>query len=79
VTNKFERVIGEGGFGIVYHGHLNDTEQVAVKLLSHSSTQGYKQFKAEVLLACFGTNPHSIIFINKPIWPMNYVLSWLIR
>jgi serine/threonine protein kinase len=50
VTNKFERVIGEGGFGIVYHGHLNDTEQVAVKLLSHSSTQGYKQFKAEVEL-----------------------------
>ncbi|EOA29445.1 hypothetical protein CARUB_v100250850mg, partial [Capsella rubella] len=50
VTNNFERVIGEGGFGIVYHGLLNDNEQVAVKVLSRSSTQGYKQFKAEVEL-----------------------------
>lgn len=48
MTNNFERVIGEGGFGVVYHGFFNDTEQVAVKVLSHSSTQGYKQFKAEV-------------------------------
>ncbi|KAL0897390.1 hypothetical protein Bca101_081351 [Brassica carinata] len=50
LTNNFERVLGEGGFGIVYHGSLNDTEQLAVKLLSQSSTQGYKQFKAEVEL-----------------------------
>lgn len=49
LTNNFERVLGEGGFGIVYHGSLNDTEQLAVKLLSQSSTQGYKQFKAEVI------------------------------
>ncbi|WZZ90237.1 hypothetical protein YC2023_118816 [Brassica napus] len=41
-------VVGEGGFGIVYHGTLNDYEQVAVKLLSQSSTRGYRQFKAEV-------------------------------
>uniref|UniRef100_A0A0D3ECU1 Protein kinase domain-containing protein n=1 Tax=Brassica oleracea var. oleracea TaxID=109376 RepID=A0A0D3ECU1_BRAOL len=34
MTNNFQRVVGEGGF--------------AVKLLSQSSTQGYKQFKAEV-------------------------------
>ncbi|KAL9301048.1 putative transferase [Arabidopsis thaliana] len=49
ITNNFERVIGEGGFGIVYHGSLSDTEKVAVKLLSQSPTQGYKQFKEEVL------------------------------
>ncbi|XP_048624042.1 probable LRR receptor-like serine/threonine-protein kinase At5g59680 [Brassica napus] len=48
MTNNFQRVVGEGGFGIVYHGTLNVYEQVAVKLLSQSSTQGYKQFKAEV-------------------------------
>ncbi|CAA7017672.1 unnamed protein product [Microthlaspi erraticum] len=50
MTNNFERAIGEGGFGTVYHGSLNDIEQVAVKVLSHSSTQGYKEFKAEVEL-----------------------------
>ena len=35
--------------GVVYPEFLNGTEQAAVKALSHSSTQGYKQFKAEVL------------------------------
>ncbi|CAH8255335.1 unnamed protein product [Arabidopsis lyrata] len=50
MTNNFQRVLGKGGFGIVYHGFVNGTEQVAVKILSHSSSQGYKQFKAEVEL-----------------------------
>ncbi|XP_020870264.1 probable LRR receptor-like serine/threonine-protein kinase At1g51820 [Arabidopsis lyrata subsp. lyrata] len=50
MTNNFQRILGKGGFGIVYHGFVNGTEQVAVKILSHSSSQGYKQFKAEVEL-----------------------------
>ncbi|KAL9680153.1 hypothetical protein QQ045_018031 [Rhodiola kirilowii] len=49
MTNNFERVIGKGGFGTVYHGCL-DTVQVAVKMLSPSSSQGYKEFQAEAKL-----------------------------
>ncbi|XP_024015450.1 probable LRR receptor-like serine/threonine-protein kinase PAM74 isoform X2 [Eutrema salsugineum] len=50
MTNNFQKILGEGGFGIIYHGHLDDIQQVAVKVLSQSSSQGYKQFKAEVEL-----------------------------
>jgi len=46
ITNNFERVVGKGGFGTVYHGCIGET-QVAVKMLS-ASTQGYQQFQTEV-------------------------------
>ena len=46
MTNNFERVIGQGAFGKVYHGYLNGNE-VAVKMLSPSSLQGQRQFHAE--------------------------------
>uniref|UniRef100_A0A1J3HE57 non-specific serine/threonine protein kinase n=1 Tax=Noccaea caerulescens TaxID=107243 RepID=A0A1J3HE57_NOCCA len=50
MTKNLQRPLGEGGFGIVYHGDINGSEQVAVKLLSETSAQGYKEFKAEVEL-----------------------------
>ncbi|KAJ4833371.1 hypothetical protein Tsubulata_029921, partial [Turnera subulata] len=46
ITNNFEKILGKGGFGIVYYGFLDGT-QVAVKMLSQSSAQGYKEFQAE--------------------------------
>ncbi|PPD74765.1 hypothetical protein GOBAR_DD28317 [Gossypium barbadense] len=49
ITNNFQRVLGKGVFGTVFHGCFNDT-QVAVKMLSESSAQGYKQFHVEVEL-----------------------------
>ncbi|KAJ4911033.1 putative LRR receptor-like serine/threonine-protein kinase [Raphanus sativus] len=63
MTNNFQRVLGKGGFGMVYHGSINGSEQVAVKLLSQSSTQGYKEFKAEVdlLLRVHHTNLVSLV------------------
>ncbi|KAI5336909.1 hypothetical protein L3X38_016178 [Prunus dulcis] len=49
MTNNFERVLGKGGFGTVYHGYMEHT-QVAIKMLSASSVQGFQQFHAEVNL-----------------------------
>ncbi|CAA7018121.1 unnamed protein product [Microthlaspi erraticum] len=64
MTNNFQNVLGRGGFGMVYHGTtLNGSQEVAVKLLSQSSTQGYKEFKAEVdlLLRVHHTNLVSLV------------------
>ncbi|XP_039158979.1 senescence-induced receptor-like serine/threonine-protein kinase [Eucalyptus grandis] len=50
ITRNFGRVIGEGGFGKVYVGALDNGTGVAVKMLSESSKQGYKEFQAEARL-----------------------------
>ncbi|KAG0483556.1 hypothetical protein HPP92_011640 [Vanilla planifolia] len=43
-----ENVIGEGGYGIVYHGVLVDSTQVAVKNLLNNRGQAERNFKVEV-------------------------------
>lgn len=49
-TNGFDRdsVIGEGGYGIVYRGVLDDGSVVAVKNLLNNKGQAEKEFKVEV-------------------------------
>ncbi|KAF7072254.1 hypothetical protein CFC21_077404 [Triticum aestivum] len=47
-TNKFQRSIGKGGFGLVYYGRLEDNTEVAVKMRSESSSHGLDEFLAEV-------------------------------
>ncbi|KAL9228281.1 hypothetical protein vseg_003876 [Gypsophila vaccaria] len=49
-TEKFSsrRVLGEGGFGRVYRGILEDGVEVAVKLLTKDNHNGDREFIAEV-------------------------------
>ncbi|KAK2654582.1 hypothetical protein Ddye_014438 [Dipteronia dyeriana] len=63
ITNNFKTIIGEGGFGKVYLGTLNDECDVAVKVLSPSSRQGYKEFRveAQLLMVVYHMNLVSLI------------------
>uniref|UniRef100_A0A0D9XCV5 Protein kinase domain-containing protein n=1 Tax=Leersia perrieri TaxID=77586 RepID=A0A0D9XCV5_9ORYZ len=47
-TDNFQQLIGEGGFGRVYHGCLEGSTEVAVKMLSGTSSTGLNGFLAEV-------------------------------
>ncbi|KAH6556649.1 hypothetical protein KP509_1Z165600 [Ceratopteris richardii] len=48
ITNNFCMKLGEGGFGSVYRGYLEDKGVVAVKVGSSSTHQGLKEFMNEV-------------------------------
>ncbi|KAF4399271.1 hypothetical protein G4B88_022354 [Cannabis sativa] len=49
-TNSFDasRILGEGGFGLVYNGTLDDGRKVAVKVLKRDNHHGGQEFLAEV-------------------------------
>ncbi|XVE89503.1 hypothetical protein DITRI_Ditri20bG0001900 [Diplodiscus trichospermus] len=49
-TNRFskENVIGEGGYGVVYQGHLINGTPVAVKKIFNNLGQAEKEFRVEV-------------------------------
>ncbi|KAJ0983518.1 hypothetical protein J5N97_011773 [Dioscorea zingiberensis] len=51
-TNNFaeENILGEGGFGPVYKGKLEEGQEIAVKRLSKTSVQGIDEFKNELML-----------------------------
>ncbi|KAJ0500890.1 putative protein kinase RLK-Pelle-DLSV family [Helianthus annuus] len=50
-TNNFsmDNKLGEGGFGPVYKGVLEDGKEIAVKRLAKTSSQGLHEFKNEVI------------------------------
>ncbi|KAL1221133.1 putative receptor-like protein kinase [Cardamine amara subsp. amara] len=49
-TNRFskENVIGEGGYGVVYRGELNNGTPVAIKKILNQLGQAEKEFRVEV-------------------------------
>ncbi|VVA95247.1 unnamed protein product [Arabis nemorensis] len=51
-TNNFSlsNKLGQGGFGTVYKGKLQDGKEIAVKRLSSSSGQGKEEFMNEIVL-----------------------------
>ncbi|WJX92003.1 hypothetical protein P8452_73705 [Trifolium repens] len=64
ITDNFKTVVGEGGFGKVYVGVLQNHTQVAVKILSPSSMQGYKEFHSEAQLLMIVHHRHLVSLVG---------------
>lgn len=57
--------VGEGGFGKVYKGHLEGTDQaVAIKQLDQNGVQGTKEFLVEVMMLSLVDHPNLVKLIG---------------
>ncbi|XWS70370.1 hypothetical protein CRYUN_Cryun03dG0042300 [Craigia yunnanensis] len=83
-----ENKLGEGGYGPVFKGVLPDGQEIAVKKLSKTSSQGYEEFKNEVMLTaklqhvnlvrvlgfCIDREEHMLIYEYMPNKSLDYYL-----
>ncbi|KAJ0089256.1 hypothetical protein Patl1_31999 [Pistacia atlantica] len=62
---RAECLLGEGGFGRVYKGHLESTSQVvAIKQLNRNGLQGNREFLVEVLMLSLLHHPNLVNLIG---------------
>lgn len=54
-TDNFGNKIGQGGFGDVFYGKLEDGQEIAAKVLSSTSCQSKQEFYNEVGFACWNS------------------------
>uniref|UniRef100_A0A8R7Q931 Protein kinase domain-containing protein n=1 Tax=Triticum urartu TaxID=4572 RepID=A0A8R7Q931_TRIUA len=66
ITNNFctERIIGRGGFGVVYKGVLGNGKMVAVKKLVQSMSSSQEQFENEVNLLMKVKHPNIVQLVG---------------
>ncbi|XP_006653996.1 probable serine/threonine-protein kinase PBL25 [Oryza brachyantha] len=65
-TNNFrsDRLLGEGGFGRVYKGQLENGQPVAVKRLDLNGFQGHKEFLVEVMMLSLLNHPNLVSLVG---------------
>ncbi|WOL14851.1 serine/threonine-protein kinase PBS1 [Canna indica] len=62
---KVDCLLGEGGFGRVYRGKLDNINQlVAIKQLNHNGSQGNREFLVEVLMLSLLHHPNLVNLIG---------------
>ncbi|GKD32703.1 probable serine/threonine-protein kinase PBL7 isoform X2 [Tanacetum coccineum] len=57
-------VIGQGGFGLVYRGVLQDGRKIAVKLMDQAGKQGEEEFRVEVEMLSRLRSPYLLALIG---------------
>ncbi|KAH6835262.1 hypothetical protein C2S53_012426 [Perilla frutescens var. hirtella] len=61
---SFDNFIGEGGYGIVYRGKLNDGQFVAVKVQKETKAQSCAEFLAEVYPLSFARHTNIVTLLG---------------
>ncbi|XBI86487.1 hypothetical protein VPH35_094432 [Triticum aestivum] len=66
ITNNFcnERILGRGGFGVVYKGVLGNGKMVAVKKLAQSMSNSLEQFENEINLLMKLKHPNIVQLVG---------------
>ncbi|KVI09772.1 Concanavalin A-like lectin/glucanase, subgroup, partial [Cynara cardunculus var. scolymus] len=73
-------LLGEGGFGRVYRGRLESTNQVvAIKQLDRNGLQGNREFLVEVLMLSLLHHPNLVNLIGYYLPPDKQQLDWNTR
>nr|CAJ86027.1 B0808H03.4 [Oryza sativa] len=77
-TNNFsdDNMLGQGGFGKVYKGMLDDGKEVAIKRLSKGSGQGAEEFRNEAVLIAKLQHRNLVRLLDHA---NKYVLDWPTR
>lgn len=65
-TDNFSRenLLGEGGYGHVYKGELDDGQLIAAKMRKETSTQGYEEFSSEVFVLSFARHKNIVMLLG---------------
>ncbi|KAI3725646.1 hypothetical protein L1987_65437 [Smallanthus sonchifolius] len=65
-TNYFspDNLLGEGGYGLVYKGWLNDGQIIAAKVRKQASTQGFEEFHSEVYVLSFARHRNIVMLLG---------------
>ncbi|GJZ84681.1 serine/threonine-protein kinase CDG1-like protein isoform X1, partial [Tanacetum coccineum] len=65
-TNYFSEanLLGEGGYGLVYKGQLNDGQIIAAKVRKQASTQGFEEFHSEIYVLSFARHRNIVMLLG---------------
>ncbi|KAK9069474.1 hypothetical protein SSX86_011378 [Deinandra increscens subsp. villosa] len=65
-TNYFseDNLLGEGGYGLVYKGQLNDGQMIAAKVRKQASTQGFEEFHSEIYVLSFARHRNIVMLLG---------------